>query len=284
MSRPVAIITGASRGIGAATALRLARSGYDLALVARTENALRQVADEAAALGARALPLAGDLADLKFGQSAVAKTRDHFGRIDVLVNNAAWRELVSMRAISVESWERTLRICLTAPAFLARWAAEFMEPRRRGVIINVSSIMSQQAAGISPAYIASKGGIDSLTFELASLYGPAGIRVLGIRPGAVDTEMSQDVADTAKADTAKDSAANDDGPKGDGDDALRDFSRRMIMLGRWATAEEIAEVIAFAASPAASYIHGTMIDVDGGWFRQHLPADMGREQPPRKSP
>jgi len=268
MSRPVAIITGASRGIGAATALRLARSGYDLALVARSEDALRQVAAEAAAAGARALPLAGDLADLSFGQSAVAKTHEQFGRIDVLVNNAAWRELVSMRKISVESWERTLRICLTAPAFLARWAAEFMEPRRTGVIINVSSIMSQQAAGISPAYIVSKGGLDSLTFELASLYGPAGIRVLGIRPGAVDTEMSQDVADTAK----------------DADNALRDFSERMIMLGRWATAEEIAEVIAFAASPAASYIHGTMIDVDGGWFRQHLPAGMGREQPPRESP
>ena len=101
-----------------------------------------------------------------------------------------------MREITLESWEKkTLRVCLTAPAFMARWAAEHMEPRRSGVIINISSIMSWQAAGIAPAYIACKGAIDSLTYELASLYGPSGIRVVAINPGAIDTEMSRDYRD-----------------------------------------------------------------------------------------
>src|SRR5581483_4657180 len=115
---------------------------------------------------------------------------------------------------------------------LARWAAEHMEPRRSGVIINISSIMSWQAAGIAPAYIACKGAIDSLTYELASLYGPSGIRVVAINPGAIDTEMSRDYRDDSGQSVT---------------DEIRAFSEDMIMARRWGKPEEIARVIAFVA-------------------------------------
>jgi 3-oxoacyl-[acyl-carrier protein] reductase len=264
----VAVITGASRGIGAATACLFALSGYRVAIVARNAHVLEQVADRISAAGGTALSLAGDLADLDFAKSVIGKTSAAFRRIDVLVNNAAARELVSMRRISTESWNRTLQICLTTPAFLAKWAAEDMLQRRSGgVIINVSSIMAQHAAGISPAYIASKGGLDSLTYELAALYGESGIRVVSLQPGAVDTELSRDVAAGA-TDT----------------DEIRRFSHDMIPLGRWATCEEVAHIILFLASDAASYITGTTITADGGWLHHHLPNSLKRKHYPRDFP
>ena len=257
----VALITGASRGIGAATARLLASSGYRVALVATSQSDLEAVAETISAAGGHALTIVGDLADLDFAKQAVDQTCAELGRIDVLVNNAAWRELTSMRRISPESWNKTLQVCLTAPAFLARWAAENMERRSRGAIINVSSIMSQQAAGISPAYIASKGGLDALTYELASLYGPVGIRVVSLQLGAVDTDLSRDVE-----------RHSDDGVD------VREFSEDMIMLGRWATAEEAARVILFLASEDAAYITGTTLTVDGGWLHQHFPLSLKRRQ------
>jgi 3-oxoacyl-[acyl-carrier protein] reductase len=265
MPRRSALITGASRGIGAATAIEFARRGIDAALVGRTASDLEKVALQIREAGGEALVLPGDLADLAFAESAVRQTAKQFGRLDVLVNNAAWRELATMRKISLESWERTLRVCLTAPAFLARWAAEYMEPRRSGVIINISSVMSQQAAGIAPAYIACKGGLDSLTYELAALYGPAGIRVVAINPGAIDTEMSRDYRDDSGASVT---------------DELRAYSEDMIMLGRWGMPEEIARVIAFVASDDASYIQGTNLVVDGGWRHQHMPLSLRQKQYP----
>jgi 3-oxoacyl-[acyl-carrier protein] reductase len=262
----VALITGASRGIGAATALQLTKAGYRLSLVSTSVDSLSNVMVQIAKEGGEALSLPGDLADLDFAKSAVDATVGKFGRIDVLVDKAATRDIVSMRRITVESWERTLRVCLTTPAFLARWAAEDMQRRSRGVIINVSSLMSQQAAGISPAYLASKGGLDALTYELASLYGPDGIRVVGVQPGAIDTELSRDLG--------KESTA----------DELRTFAEDMIMLGRWASPQEIAKLIEFIASDAASYITGTSIVADGGWLRQHFPLSLKRRQFPDDYP
>jgi NAD(P)-dependent dehydrogenase (short-subunit alcohol dehydrogenase family) len=253
--QPVALITGASRGIGAATAQAFSQAGYRLAIVATNEAALQEVAD---GLATPSLVLVGDLAEMAFTETIVPQAVARFGRIDVLVNNAAWRELGSMRRITVDNWERTLRICLTAPAFLARWAAEDMERRKRGVILNISSIMALHSAGISPAYVACKGGIDALTFELASVYGPAGIRAVSIQPGAIDTELSRSVG---QADHA---------------DEIRQYSEDMIMLGRWGRPEEIADALLFLASERASYITGTTLAIDGGWLRQHMPLSLKR--------
>ena len=226
-----------------------------MALVATDSSALESVAET---LSTPSLVLAGDLESSEFVDSVVPRVVSQWGRIDALVNNAAWRELASMRRITRANWNRTLSICLTAPAFLARAAAAEMERRGRGVIVNVSSIMAEQAAGNAPAYIACKGALDALTYELASLYGPAGLRVVGIQPGAIDTDISREVSSMG------------------GSDDLRAFSEDMIMLRRWGRPEEIAEVILFLASDRASYLTGVTIPVDGGWLRQHFPLSLKR--------
>jgi NAD(P)-dependent dehydrogenase (short-subunit alcohol dehydrogenase family) len=148
--KPVAIVTGASRGIGAETAVEFARRCYRVTLAARSDPALEEVAQRVRAAGGEALVQAGDLGDMAFAEAIVRNTAAQFGRIDALVNNAAWREILTLRQITLESWEKTLRVCLTAPAFMSRWAAEVMIPRKKGVIINVSSVQSERASGFAP--------------------------------------------------------------------------------------------------------------------------------------
>lgn len=265
--RPVVLVTGASSGIGAATCLEFARRGYDVALVARSTDRLEMVATQAQSCGARSLVLPGDLADLDFAESAVQKTIEQLGRVDVLVNNAAWREIVTMRTIDADSWNKTLQICLTAPAFLSRWAARDMEKRKAGVILNISSVQSQSAAGVSPAYIACKGALDSLTYELAALWGPKGIRVVAINPGAIETDLSTDYQSSGGKNLTT---------------QQHEWSEDMIPLRRWATPEEIAKTIAMLASEDASYITGTTLVADGGIKTQFSPYSIKREMFPQE--
>lgn len=269
-TRKVVLITGASRGIGAASAIEFARRGYDLALTDIDATPLADVAQQAKAIGARVEIVAGDLADMQFVESIVDRFVGLLARLDVLVNNAAWRELVTMRQISVESWEKTLRICVTAPAFLARTAARQMERQKSGVIVNISSIMSARATGIAPAYVAAKGAMNALTYDLAALYGPAGVRVVSIQPGAVDTAMSNDYS--AKTD------------QGGFEQRVRDWSEDMIALRRWAKPEEIARAIVAISGDDASYLTGTIVTVDGGWSHQLWPYDLKHEQHPDQFP
>ena len=263
----VALITGASQGIGAATAIEFAARGHHVALLARNRVALEETAARCAEHGVGTLVLAGDVGDLEWAENAVAQIVEEWGRVDVLVNNAAWREVVTMRQISLASWEKTLRICLTAPAFLARWCAANMQARASGVIVNVSSINALQAAGLAPAYAAAKGGLDALTYELGALYGSRGIRVVGLSLGAVDTEMSADYPGAQGEQLAAD---------------LRDFAEGMIPLRRYASAEEAARTIATLASADASYVHGTNVVADGGWTRHHFSHDLKRRQMPEE--
>jgi NAD(P)-dependent dehydrogenase (short-subunit alcohol dehydrogenase family) len=254
--RPVVFLTGASRGIGAATAVEFARRGYDLTLLARSRGDLEKTAGRVREEGGDALIQCGDLADLAFAESAVHATVDHFGRLDVLVNNAAWRDIVTMRTISLESWEKTLRISLTAPAFLAKWSAVQMEKQGKGVIVNISSVMSERCSGFGPAYMAAKGALDTLTYDLAALYGPKGIRVVAVNPGAIVTEMSGDYE-------------SDEGENLT--DMIRATLEDFTPLRRWGQPEEMARVIAWVSSDEASYITATTIVADGGIQRQLHP-------------
>jgi 3-oxoacyl-[acyl-carrier protein] reductase len=207
--------------------------------------------------------MAGDLADLDFAESAVRQVAARFGRLDVLVNNAAARELTTMREVTPAEWDRAIRVCLTAPAFMARWAAEEMEAGGGGVIVNVGSMMARQAHGVSPAYVSCKGAMESLTYDLAALYGPVGIRVVTVAPGAIDTAMSQ--------------VYEGNGPGGQAsEDPVREFSESMTMLGRWGRPEEVARAVAWVASDEASYLTGATLVLDGGWSRMHMPLDVTR--------
>ena len=248
-NQPVIVITGAAKGIGEQTARRFAQEGFRLALVDIDKEILETFAAEMSSSGTETLTCPGDLYDQSFAQSVILKTVEKWNRIDILVNNAAWRTIETMRTISLETWDRTMRVCLTTAAFLAKWAAEHMENQGRGVIVNVSSIMSQSAGGYSPAYVCCKGAIESLTYELADLYGPKGIRVVGIKPGAIETALSQDYK----------------GPKGeDISHALLNHMHDRIPLGRSGNPKEVANAIYWLSSDEASYVNGTTLTVDGG--------------------
>ena len=264
--QPVAFVTGAARGLGQALAIEFTRRKHRVAILDCDADGLKATAAAVRKVGGETLEHAGDLADLEFCERAIRGTVAAWGRMDVLVNNAAWRELTTMRQITPESWERTLRVSLTAPAFLARWAAEAMQQQRRGVIINISSIMSHMAGGTSPAYVAAKGALDSLTYELAALYGPVGIRVVAVNPGAIDTEMSRDYADLSGASLTE---------------RIRAQSEAMIMLGRWADPAEVARAVASIAGDDFSYLTGTSVVLDGGWSHQHSPLPLRRSQFPQ---
>jgi len=253
----VVLITGASTGIGAAAARAFGANGARVAVHYNSsrDQAEAVVADIRAA-GGQAMAVRGDVTSSAACREIVSTTIGAMGRLDVLVNNAAARELTTMREITVAEWDRTLRVCLTAPAFLARWAAAEMPPG--GVIVNIGSMMSRQAHGVSPAYIACKGAIESLTYDLAALYGPNGIRVVTVAPGAIDTAMSRLASSSERADARE-------------DDPVRDFSESMTMLGRWGHPEEVARAVAWVASPEASYLTGTTLVLDGGWSRMHMP-------------
>ena len=260
---PVALVTGASAGIGVAVAEAFVARGYAVGIVGRCAERLDEVRRRLEEAGGRVLAMAGDLADLPFAESVVRQVAARFGRLDALVNNAAARELTTMREITPAEWDRAVRVCLTTPAFMARWAAEEMEPRGGGVIVNVGSMMARQAHGVSPAYVSCKGALESLTYDLAALYGPAGIRVVTVAPGAIDTAMSNLHDGNGRSSSAT-------------EDPIREFSESMTMLGRWGRTEEVARAVVWVASEEASYLTGTTLVLDGGWSRMHMPLDVTR--------
>lgn len=247
-----AVITGAAGGIGFATALRFAAAGFSLSLVDLDKDVLQKVKEKLTGSGAAdCLICAGDLSDKEFILSIIPAAFDAFGRIDVLVNNAAWRTVETMRVVSFENWEKTLRVCLTAPAFLAKAAAEVMEKQAEGgVIINISSVMSDRPAGYAPAYVSAKGALDSLTCELAVTYGRTGIRVVGVSPGFIDTAISNDYNPTTG-------------------DVLRQSVIDATALGRAGEADEVAAAISWLCSKEASFVTGTTLHIDGG-FRNNF--------------
>ncbi|HRE51379.1 MAG TPA: SDR family oxidoreductase [Flavitalea sp.] len=248
---PVVIITGAAGGIGKALALKYALNGYALTLADINGMELQDLQNLLQEMRADFICLQGDLQDDQFVKNIIDQTLGRWGRVDTLVNNAAWRTIETMRNISLETWEKTIKVCLTAPAFLAKHAAAVMEERQiAGTIINVSSVMSHRAGGYSPAYVACKGAMESLSYELAALYGIRGIRVVAVSPGNIQTQMSEDYTD------------------GDAKNISERISGNMnehTPLQRAGTPEEIAEVVFWLSSKGASFVTGVSLTVDGGF-------------------
>jgi NAD(P)-dependent dehydrogenase (short-subunit alcohol dehydrogenase family) len=250
--KKVVIITGAAGGIGKATARKFAENDFRVVLAdinLDESSKVAQILEKK--YRAECMICCGDLEEIDYVGSIVEQTIRKWGRIDVLVNNATWRTLETMRTISLENWEKTIRINLTAPAFLAKYVAKTMEKNALpGAIINISSVMSQRAGGNSPAYITCKGGIESLTYELAVLFGPKRIRVIAVNPGNIETNISSDYTGAADQNIS---------------DELKNHMSNNTPLQRGGHPEEIANIVYWLSSEQASFITGTSILADGGF-------------------
>ncbi len=238
----VALITGASRGIGRTSALRLARDGFDIAInYNRTEDGAKEALEEVMELGRTALLVKADVSDHKAVEVMVDKVIGDLGRLDVLVNNAGIYPRKQMDEVSSEEWHEVLETNLTSIFYCSKTVVPHMKKQGKGSIINLSSVLGIMGSKQGVHYASSKAGIIGLTKSLAKELAPFNIRVNAVAPGAIETDI-------LKRDTPE----------------QRKRRIEHIPMGRAGQPEEIAEVVAFLASDRASYITGETINVNGG--------------------
>ena len=239
----VALITGASRGLGWAMAQAMAAAGGHVVLNGRDPAVLAERVQTLVQDGLSASSAPFDVTDEAAGVRAIAEIAEAHGRLDVLIANAGIQHRSPLLDFSTEDFQKVVETNLTACFTLAREAAKIMVPQGAGRIIFTASIMGQVARPLIPAYIASKGGVAGLTLALATELGPHGITCNAIAPGFFATEMTQVLQDDAEFTAWVSSRAP---------------------LGRWAQPEEIGGAVVFLASPAGSYVNGHVLTVDGG--------------------
>lgn len=240
----VALITGASRGIGRAIALRLAGAGARVVVSSRKPEAVQAVADEITAAGGQALALAAHVGHPEEVTALVARTMETFGRIDIAVNNAATNPHFGPLLTADEGqWDKILDTNTKGTFRVCKAVAPYMEAQGGGKIINLASIAGLRPSPGMGLYSISKAAILSLTQVLAVELGPANIQVNAIAPGVIKTRFSQLLWQTP--------------------DISRTILARMP-LGRFGEADDVAGLALFLASPAADYITGAVFVVDGG--------------------
>jgi NAD(P)-dependent dehydrogenase (short-subunit alcohol dehydrogenase family) len=240
--RKVAVVTGAARGIGLATAKRFFAEGWRVAML---DVLAEQQAAEARAFGddGRVLPLACDVADAAQVDAAFARVKDRFGRIDAMVANAGTAAFGPILETAVEDWTQVMAVNLSGVFFCGQAAARIMAERGAGAIVNIGSISGLRASTLRVAYGTSKAAVIHLTRQQAAELGEHGIRVNCVCPGPVDTAMAK------KVHTPE----------------IRKDYHDHIPLNRYGLEEELAASIFFLCSDEASYVTGQILAVDGGF-------------------
>jgi NAD(P)-dependent dehydrogenase (short-subunit alcohol dehydrogenase family) len=241
----VAIVTGASKGIGKAIATRFAREGASLVVASRSRDALEKVAHEIKSAGGEALVVTVDVRNADSTDELVKKTVSHYGRLDLLVNNAGITMGGASEELSPEDWRTAMETDLFGVFFACQAAARVMIPQGGGNIINISSVNGILAAPRRAAYCSSKAGVNALTKVLAIEWADRNIRVNAIAPGYVRTELVQDVIDKGAI-------------------SMEAILRRTPQH-RIGEVEDIAGLAVYMASDESSYMTGSIVTIDGGW-------------------
>jgi 3-oxoacyl-[acyl-carrier protein] reductase len=237
----VALVTGASQGIGRASALVLAAGGAKVALCARNQEKLQQVAEEIAAAGGEAAPFKMDVASEEEIKASVKSVLERFGKIDILVNNAGvTRDQLFMRMKRAD-WDDVINTNLTGPFLLIQAVIGSMLKQHWGRIINITSIFGQIGQAGQANYASSKAGLIGLTMAVAREVASRNITVNAVAPGFIETAMTSVLSDE-----------------------LKERMRTMVPLGRTGTDMEVAHAVKFLASEEAGYITGEVLKVNGG--------------------
>lgn len=244
LSGQVALISGASRGIGRAIALAYAEAGAQVVLASRKLEGLERVADEIRAAGGQARAIACHVGDEAAIGNLVEETLQTFERVDILVNNAATNlNFGPLLSASAAQWDKTLEVNLRGPFLLCREVAPHMQRQGGGRILNVASVAGLRHSPLLGAYSVSKAGLIMLTRVLAQELGPEGITVNALAPGVIRTEFSRPLWETG---------------------VIGEAVLQGTPLGRFGEVEDVAGAALYLASPAAAFITGSVIVMDGG--------------------
>jgi 3-oxoacyl-[acyl-carrier protein] reductase len=260
----IAIVTGASLGIGRAIAVRLATEGASLVISARGEDRLQDAAAEMRSIGANVETVPADAATAEGCRSVVDRAVQRFGRVDILVNNAGGGTgPPGFLALADEDWQQAFDLNLMSAVRCSRAAIPHMQSQGGGRIVNISSTAALQPDVVVCHYNAAKAGLVNLTKTLANSFAADGILVNCICPGLTRTPAIEDIARQRLAE-------NRQATEGlSGDELVRAYfgPRRPIPVGRIGEPEDIAGIVAFLCSEHAAWITGTCINVDGGWVK-----------------
>lgn len=241
----VAVVTGASAGLGRQFALALARQGADVAILARRAEKLKAVAKEVEALGVKCLPVTCDVTDTKQIESAVKEVTDAFGTVDILVNNAGGGSGAPIEELPEETWRSVMALDLDGVFYCMKYFGRVMLEKGYGRIINVSSILGKgglKELAILP-YATAKGGVINMTRQASAEWGPKGITVNALCPGFFASESNSDEAM----------------------EAMNEFITLRTTMNRPGRDGELDSSIVFLAAKESSYVTGAILTCDGGW-------------------
>jgi 3-oxoacyl-[acyl-carrier protein] reductase len=239
----IALVTGAAQGIGRDIALGLAKDGADVAICDVNLEAAQKTAGDIEAMGRKSLALKANVAASAEVTAMIDQVLEKFGRIDILVNNAGITRDGLIVRMKDEDWDLVLSINLKGAFLCTKSALKHMTKQRSGTIINIASIVGAMGNAGQANYVASKAGLIGLTKTIAREYANRNVTANAVAPGFIDTAMTQALTEQVRTDLAK-----------------------QIPLGRLGSSEDVASAVRFLASPAAAYITGQVIHVNGGMY------------------